>query len=139
MLVSVLCLLLLTGISSNYLAFAAMPVQGAVFELFWQNAASISLDMQFSGGVITSTGRVNGQSGTTAISATFTLARQNTNGTFTEVDTWTATNGAHPFLLSTSRTTSDLAAGTYRLSVSAGVTRNGWTENVSGNHTMTFR
>jgi len=133
-----LCLVLLAGFACNY---SSIAVERQVFsnELLWQNVANISLGMTFSNGTITSTGRVNGNNGTTAISATFVLARRNANGTFTEVDRWTARNGNIAMLLSTSRMTRNLSAGTYRLSVTANVTLNGKVETVSGNHSATFR
>jgi len=134
----IVCLVLLAGLFGNYSAIA-VERQEFTNELLWQNAANISLGMTFSNGTITSTGRVNGNNGTTAISATFVLARRNTNGTFTEVDRWTAKNGNVAMLLSTSRTTRNLSAGTYRLSVTANVTLNGKVETVNGNHSATFR
>ena len=133
------CFLLLTGFIGNYSAVATTSKQEIIVEPFWENAALISLDMTFSNGTITSTGTVTGKSGTTAISATFVLAQRNANGTFTEVDRWTARNGNVAFLLTTSRTTRNLSAGTYRLSVTASVTRNGRIETVNGNHSATFR
>jgi len=133
------CLVLLSGVVGNFTASAGeLKQEEPVVELLWENTASISLHMSFSNGTITSTGRVNGQNGTTAISATFVLARRNANGTFTEVDRWSATNGVLPMQLSTSRTTRNQPTGTYRLSVTAQVTRNGKTETVFGNHTATF-
>jgi len=131
--------LLLTCFGGNITAIATTTKQEVVIEPFWENAATITLNMSFSNGTITSTGRVNGKNGTTAISATFVLAKRNANGTFTEVDRWTARNGDIAMLLSTSRTTRNQSAGTYRLSVSASVTRNGRVEIVNGNHNATFR
>lgn len=135
----VVCLVLILGFGGNYTAIAASTNREAIIEPFWENAATISLDMSFRNGTITSTGRVNGQTGTTAISATFVLARRNANGTFSEVDRWTASNGPIPMLLSTSRSTRNQTAGTYRLSVTASVTRNGRVEVVTGNHSAALR
>jgi len=113
--------------------------QEPVNDLFWDNVATISLDMSYSFGAVSSSGLVSGKAGTTAISAMFILERRNTNGTFTEVDRWSATNGNAPALLITSRTTRNQFAGTYRLSVTARVTRNGKTEIVNADHTATLR
>ena len=134
-----ICFVLLVGFFGNYSAVAVTSREEHDVELLWESAASITLGMSFSNGTITSTGTVTGKSGTTAISAIFVLARRNANGTFTEVDRWTAKNGNVAWLLTTSRTTRNQPAGTYRLSVTASVTRNGKVETVPGNHTMTFR
>ena len=134
------CFVLFVGLLGNYTTNAAtLKEEELVNELNWQNAATISLNMTFSGGTITSTGIITGQNGTTAISATFVLARRNANGTFTEVDRWTARNGTNGMILSTSRSTRNLSVGTYRLSTTASVTRNGRVETVTGNHSATFR
>jgi len=134
------CFVLLTGFAGNYSADAVeLKSQEHVITPDWENVLSVSLDMSFSNGTITSTGTVRGQSGTTAITATFVLARRNANGTFTEVDRWIAVNGNIPSILTSSRTTQNQPAGTYRLSITTSVTRNGKTETVPGNHTATFR
>ena len=135
----VMCFVLLAGFAGNYSAAAVELRAEPYAELLWENAAQITLNMSFSNGTVTSTGSVIGKSGTTAIRATFVLARRNANGTFTEVDRWTATNGNITALLTTSRSTRNQPAGTYRLSVTASVTRNGRIETVTGNHTATFR
>ncbi|MCL2221851.1 MAG: hypothetical protein FWC20_06885 [Oscillospiraceae bacterium] len=110
-----------------------------VFQPLWDNTAAITLNMSFSNGRVTSTGSVQGRTGTTAITATFTLERQNANGTFSVVDTWTASNGTIPLHLASSRVTSNQTAGTFRLSVVASVTRSGTTEVARNSHTMTLR
>jgi len=123
------------GLGGNISATAVDVVQEPINELLWENVAIITLDMKFANGIITSTGNVVGRSGTTAIVALFVLARRNADGTFTEVDRWTATNGSIAMLLSTSRTTRNQPAGTYRLSVTAHVTRSGKTETVNASYT----
>lgn len=134
------CFVLLAGFIGSYSAVAVeQKEKDIIVEPFWENAAVINLDMTFSNGTITSTGVVVGRAGTTAVSATFVLAQRNTNGTFTEVDRWTARNGNNATRLTTSRTTRNLSTGTYRLSVTASVVRNGSVEIVSGNHSATFR
>jgi len=137
----VVCFVLFAGFIGSYSAIATDKAEERYidFNLLWENAATISLDMTFANGTITSTGRVNGQNGTTTISATFVIARRNANGTFSEVDRWTARNGSITMLLSTSRTTRNQSAGTYRLSVTASVTRNGRVETVTGSHSVALR
>ena len=141
-----LCVLVIVGISgfsspnvtakTNESALAPLVLE---FVPFWQNAATITLDMSLSGGNLRSSGVVTGQAGTTGITANFTLERQNANGTFSQIDRWSANNGASPMVLSSSRSTASQTAGTYRISVTARVTRNGVTETVSGTHTMALR
>lgn len=129
---TLLCVCLLIGT----IGFTTTAAEVEEIEPFWQNAAAITLDMSRNGGTVTSSGRIAGQAGTTAISASFTLARQNANGTFTNVDSWTASSNS--MLVSSSRSTTGQSAGTYRLSVSASVTRNGTIETVFESHTMTL-
>ena len=137
----VLCVCLVVGVvglSPSATAAELPPYMG--IDPFWDNTASISLIMSFSNGRITSEGTVIGQNGTTGITASFTLSRQNANGTFTVVDTWSAVNNSTmTMFLSSSRTTANQTAGTYRLSITTRVTRNGTTETVSESHTMTLR
>ena len=57
-------------------------------ELFWVNVASIDLGLTYSGNVVTCSGTIRGNANVNSISATFTLSRQNANGTFTAVKTW---------------------------------------------------
>jgi len=129
----------LIGCFGTDVAIAVEYKEENIFEPMWENVASITLDMTFSNAVITSSGSIIGRNGTTAINATFVLARRNVNGTFTEVDRWSATNGSIPSILITSRTTRNQLPGTYRLSVTAHVTRNSRTETVFGDHTATLR
>jgi len=137
-LVMILCVCAVIGATGVPAASAAPEFYEMPIEPFWQNAATIALNMTFSGGAVNSSGAVTGQVGTTGITAFFTLHRQNANGTFSLVYSWSATNGDTAMILLSSRTTPNQTAGTFRLSVNAGVTRNGWTEIVSESHTMTF-
>lgn len=138
--ITVVCLCLILGANVNAMAAetrANTAVMG--FEPLWQNVASIGLNMTFSNGTVTSTSTVSGQAGTTAISATFTLSRRNTNGTLTAVDTWTATHGTNTRVLTSLRTTRNQSAGTYQLRISASVTRNGTVETVTESLVMALR
>ena len=97
--------------------------------LRWANASRVAVDLSFDGGKAECTGIVYGKSGTTKISATFTLERKNANGTYTHVTSWyTSTSGLS---LNFFEATSVSSGYTYRLKVSASVTCNGTTETVS--------
>lgn len=131
---ALLCVCLVIGMTGlTTTAAAAEPYQVEI-EPFWQNVAAITLNMSRNGGTVTSMGQILGQAGTTAISASFTLARQNANGTFTNVDSWITNSSS--MATSSSRSTTGQSAGTYRLSVTVRVTRNGTVETVSESHTM---
>ena len=102
----------------------------------WEIISTLRLDMSFNNGVITSNGSVSGRAGTTSISATYTLERQQANGTFQRVDSWSANSNS--MILTSSRTTSNMIRGTYRLSVTVTATRNGVVETASETLTRTF-
>lgn len=96
---------------------------------FWQNVQHIVLDLQFTGSTAECSGVVRGNSGTTRITATFTLERQNANGTWSSVASWS--ESADDSLLTFSASHSSVTTTgntTYRLRVTALVTRNGVTE-----------
>lgn len=97
-------------------------------ELRWANTASITLNMQRNNNRVTSDSVIVGFAGTTRISASFTLEKL-VNGEYVNVDSWTASSNS--MILNNSRVTPNCTAGTYKLSVSATVTRNGTPENVS--------
>ena len=101
----------------------------------WQHTRSIALDMSFNNRTITSNGTITGHTGTTGISAIFILERL-VNNQYEFVDSWTATSST--IILTSSRTTQNCDRGTYKLSVTAWVTRNGTLETVSDSLTKTF-
>jgi len=114
-----------TGIPSVYAS--ALQPNGDISPR-WQNINSITLDMSFSNGTVTSSARVTGQTGTTKISATFTLERL-TNGQYKYVDSWPADSTT--ILLSSSRSTTSCTTGTYKISISGTATKNGVVEPFS--------
>lgn len=94
----------------------------------WVNVSDIILTMNRDGGTVNWTGEINGYSGTTKISATFTLEKRNSSGKYEYVDSWT-TSSTNTYLYKAASKTA--AKRTYRLSVTATVTRSGITETVT--------
>lgn len=107
-------------------AQAAAPV--GIMPL-WTNTFSASASLQISSGTASCSGSVIGFSGTTRITATFTLERKNTNGTFSAVKTWSGLSSNSATL--TFSGTHTVSSGTYRLKGTAVVTRNGTSETVT--------
>lgn len=120
------------------LSITVVPVsaveQGIIgIQPLWTNTNSINLALSYSGSTATWSGVIQGQPGTTKIEATFTLAKKNTNGTYTNLKSWTASSSN--FLLSATNTYSSVSSGTtYRITVTSKVTRNGTTETVTTSH-----
>jgi len=140
-LATILCICTLFGMVGAYSASADNLTPADDFlelgnTLDWKNIATISLAMSYNNGTITSEGRVTGQSGTTKITASFVLAKQGANGVFSVVDSWSASSDS--IMLSSSRTTSGMTAGTYKLTVTTTVTRNGTNETVTESLTKTL-
>lgn len=94
------------------------------------NTADINVSLSFSGTTANCSTTITGLSGTTKISASMTLERKNTNGTYTLMKSWPA-ESVNSSMLSTSKTYSVTSGYTYRLSVNGSVTRNSTTESVS--------
>ena len=86
---------------------------------------SISMNMARSNNVVTSATRIEGQSGTTSITAQFILEML-VNGNYQRVDMWSASSTSST--LNNTRETKNCGAGTYRLRVNVMVTRNGTSE-----------
>lgn len=117
---------LIVNILAPTAAFASQeatfhPVEGvktSTIVPFWVNVSSITLSMTYSGGAVQWRGIVQGKANTANINANFRLEKQNSNGSYVLVDTWTA---------STTTTKLDKSAsvvgsrGTYRLTVTATV------------------
>jgi hypothetical protein len=127
-LVSVLCVCtLLAAIGLPGVAATAADQRTVTSpSLRWANVNSIKLGMSLSGGKVTSEGTVTGYSGTTAITAAFTLEKL-INGKYEYVDSWSSSSST--MLLSCSRSTSNCTSGTYKLSISGTATRNGVIES----------
>lgn len=107
---------------------------------FWTNVSSVTAALSFSGSAANGysancTGRIIGLSGTTHIAAAITLYRKNANNTYTYVDTWSdSVNGTSLTITGSHAAT----AGTYKLTVTATVTRNGTAESVSNSAERTL-
>jgi hypothetical protein len=96
----------------------------------WSNADSVSLDLNFSNGSALCNGKITGAPGTSYISATFTLERKPSGGTYSSYHTWSQTS-TNSGTLRWSGSCSVSKGYTYKLSVTANVTRGGTTETVS--------
>lgn len=95
-------------------------------QLRWSNVNSISAVVSFSDNTAECYSSIVGVSGTTNISATFTLERK-VNGSFTSVKSWTQTASS---VLTFTESYAVTKGYTYRLSVSANILRNGNSEKV---------
>lgn len=93
----------------------------------WVNTSDISLGLYYESGTVKWNSSIVGEPNTTKITATFTLYKKNANGTYTSLGTWDASSTTLRLTASGSATGS---AGTYKISVTAKVTRNGTTETV---------
>ena len=93
----------------------------------WTNTASITLDMSISNGTITSKGTIRGNSGTSNIAATYTLEKL-VSGKYTYVDSWSDSSSS--FYFSNTHTTSNCTSGTYKLTVTGTVTKDGYAEPI---------
>ncbi|MDF2486139.1 MAG: hypothetical protein K0R46_2307 [Herbinix sp.] len=94
----------------------------------WTNVNDITLDLYFENGEAGCSGKIRALSGTTKISATFKLERKISSGWALE-KSWGQSSSTDS--LSFFGTDAVLPGYTYRLSVTADVTRNGMTETVS--------
>jgi len=105
--------------TSNYVPIAPL----------WDNVSGLTVDLSSSNGKAVCFGRVNALSGTTSIKATFTLERKN-GSTWTHEKSWSQESTTS--LLTFSDSNHSITAGnTYRLTLTAVVTRNGKAETVS--------
>jgi len=96
---------------------------------FWININSITTSLSISNtGTASCSAIISGATGTTSISATYRL-EQKTGNTWSTVQTRTGSTNATR--LTFSRSSNNVARGTYRLSVTATVVRNGVSETVT--------
>ncbi|MFT4143727.1 MAG: hypothetical protein QM644_04670 [Mobilitalea sp.] len=101
----------------------------------WTNVNDITLNLYFSSGVAYCSGTIKALSGTTSITATFKLERKVGSAWVVE-NAWGQSSSSSTLSFSG---TDDVSAGyTYRLSVTANVTRNGVTEAVSSSVEGTY-
>lgn len=88
----------------------------------WDNASGVTLGLTKSGSNVNWCGTITGKSGTTKITATYILYKL-TDGSYKFVDSWYKSGTSAT--LRSSGTASGCTSGTYKLSVSGVVTRNG--------------
>ncbi|MDR2569454.1 MAG: hypothetical protein LBD23_04025 [Oscillospiraceae bacterium] len=112
-----------------------MAVGSPIAQARWTHLRSINLNMSHRNNTITSSTSISGLSGTTRITASFILEVL-VNGQYQHVDSWSASSNS--ILLSNTRETSNCSARTYRLRVTATVTRNGTNETVSDSIVRSF-
>lgn len=127
---SILSAALGIGLTVNMLAPSAVfATQEATFSAvensrtsiivpFWVNVSSITLSMTYSGGAVQWRGIVQGKANTASINANFRLEKQNSNGNYVLIDTWTASTKTTKLDKSVSIVGS---RGIYRLTVTATV------------------
>ena len=94
----------------------------------WENTNDVVLDLYFTNGQAECVGLINGVSGTSNISATFKLERKKLFGWSLE-NSWSKNSAGES--LSFYETDAVTKGYTYRLSVTAKVTKNGVTETVN--------
>lgn len=94
----------------------------------WTNVNDIALDLYFENGDAGCSGQIRALSGTTKISATFKLERKISSGWLLE-KSWSKSSSTNS--LSFFETDTVSSGYTYRLSVTADITRNGVTETVN--------
>ncbi len=94
----------------------------------WTNVNDITLDLYFENGEAGCSGKIRALSGTTKISAAFTLERKSGTSWILE-KSWSQSSSTNS--LSFFGTDAVASGSTYRLSVTANVTRNGVTETAS--------
>lgn len=128
---TLIVLALVITMLSTMTAFAAAPTSSVgVIQPYWTNTSDVGVSMSVNGTTASCSAIVEGYSGTTKIVADITLERKAANGTYTTVKTWTnqSVSGTR---LSFTDTCSITKGYTYRLTITAKVTRNGSTETVS--------
>jgi hypothetical protein len=130
-----LCCLCLFSVAQTTGVVAAAADSSGI-QPFWTTISTIALSMTYSNGKVNWGGSISGNSNVASISATYTLEKRNSNGTYTFVDDWNV-SGAKTYLDSSGSKTA--STGTYRLTVSVtAVTTSGTSENASNNLVKTF-
>lgn len=112
-------------------AAPAKALSGPIITPMWTNTVSIDLSLGFNGSQALCGAVVTGRTGTNIITGTVTLARRNTDGTYSTVKTWSGLQTYSDELLFDG--TYYVATGyTYRLTIVATVYYDGIGETVSG-------
>lgn len=124
--------------------FTALLCLIMVFSIFsipaqarWTNCASISLGISYSNGTVSWTGRIEGNSDTTKITANYTLEKLGSDGKYAVVDTWTGLSTTTRTILNSSGSASG-TSGTYRLTLSGTVQSATYSEPISSSVVRTF-
>jgi hypothetical protein len=97
---------------------------------YWTNVSSVSVSLSSSGKTAYCDATVSAYSGTTKIAAIMVLEQKNADGTYSHVKTWSGLSTISSYL-SVGKTHTITPGRTYRLTITADVTRNGTTETVS--------
>lgn len=103
---------------------------GNVITPCWTNTESIHLNLGFSGIRADCGAMVIGKTGTSRITATVKLQRKNTNGTYTNVKTWSGLS-TNDSILTFNNSYNVTRGYTYRLMINATVYKGSSGENVS--------
>lgn len=112
---------------------ATILTSGGGIGPLWTNTSSLQITLSINSGKASCAGVVIGQPGTTKITGSATLARYNSDGTLTNIKTWSDLSVDGDILLFGN--TYYVSRGyTYRLTITATVYRNGTAETVSGSH-----
>lgn len=128
-----------TTFASAQMSSTPNEVRGVGGELIispqWDNVNDITLDMYYENGAANCSGKIRALSGTTNISAVFTLERKTSSGWMFE-KSWSKSSSSSSL---TFYDTYNVPKGyTYRLSVTADVSRNGLTETVTSSVTGNY-
>jgi hypothetical protein len=107
----------------------APALAGAGISPMFINVMRVDLGLTFSGTTANCSGVIEALPGTSEITATFTLQRRESNGTYTNIRHWV--QGADGNVLRFSGTHPITTGHTYRLSMTARVIRNGVFEFIS--------
>jgi hypothetical protein len=125
-----LCVLitLLFVITALPVGVLAAPPGGII--LMWENAVDVTLKLAIESGIAICSVQVTGILGTSNITATLYLQHKNSDGTFSNVETWSGLSSSG-LLLTFGDAYSLTSTGTYRLICNASVTKGGYTEPIS--------
>lgn len=125
----VMVVALIFGVYPKTNVSAAPISEDVIIQPFWINTDSIIVGLSFTDTTANCDAKVSGMTGTTKINATVTLERK-VNGSYTAVKTW-SNQSVSGDTLRFSDTYSVTKGYTYRLTITADVTRNGAIETVS--------
>jgi len=123
-------LLVLSAGTNAYAAPVRATISDGQITPYWTNTSSINLYLSFTSSTANCSAIVRGKTGTTKITGTATLARKNTNGTYTIVKTWSGlSTNSNELIFNESYSVS--SGYTYKLTINATVYMGSNGENVS--------